>query len=113
MCNEFTIDKSRKCYAVMTKDLTAISFESTRFEECIKYCFKQYVIAERNPVLCGFSFNIQFRPFHKRLCLSGCEKNIFRLHWSITKIFRHKTGMVVFWHAPLKGLTINPDGVLR
>ena len=72
-------------YGAMSDDLSGIGFECRSLEECKKYLLGSNIIAERIPVVCGFS--IQFRWIgwsYLKYCL--------KFH----KEYRHKTGKVVF-----------------
>lgn len=72
------LDSHRKGYAVMSEDLKGISFEDESLECCKKYCRKGNVIAERIPHVSGFQIRV------------------FWANWQVSKIYRHRTGRVVY-----------------
>jgi len=90
------LDSYRKGYGVLSEDLTGISFESESLEECKKYCREGYVIAERIPYVSGFIIRIYWGRWYKPISFRWETKNIFWLHWSISKMYFHKTGKILF-----------------
>jgi len=82
-------------YAVMSKDLSGIGFESEDIETCRRYCSNDDVIAERIPKVHGFSIRIMFHGFHKPFNFKYRYYNILWLHWSINKEYLHKTGKII------------------
>lgn len=95
--NSFMLRESEYGYAVMNKELTASSLEDIDLETCKRYCRNGKVIARRVPYVCGFKICVTwFKDWYKPICLKGSEKNIFWLHWSISKVYSHKTGAIVY-----------------
>jgi len=59
------LKNSEKGYALISKDLQAISFEHISLDICEKYCSRDEVIIERIPKKCGFNISITFFPINK------------------------------------------------
>jgi hypothetical protein len=95
------LDTDRKGYAVMSKDLSAISFDDETVENCKRYCREGYVIAERIPYVAGFNIRIFWCKWYRIINLTGYyPRNFFWIHWSTSKIHFHKTGKVVYSAEP-------------
>ena len=91
------LDSNRFGFAVMNKELTAISFDHWVKEKCIEYCRNGYVVAERIPKVCGFNLRITWHSkFYKPIRFSSFGNNILWLHFSIVKVWCHKTGQIVY-----------------
>ncbi len=83
-------------YAVMSRELDAYAFKDEKIENCKRYCYNGYVIAEQIPYVCGFSIRIVWHSFHKLFCFKYRYYNILWLHWSVSKEYLHKTGKIVY-----------------
>jgi len=91
------LDSNRKGYAVMSKDLKGISFQHEILEECKKCCRKGYVIVERIPYVSGFKIMLYLHKWHKPIKMLGYyPKNFLWIHWSVSKIYSHKVGKIVY-----------------
>ena len=80
----------------MNKELTAYSIEDTEFEICKRYCRNGNVIARRISYVVGFSISIMWHEWYKPIEFKGYIKNIFKLHWYISKEYLHRTGEIVY-----------------
>jgi hypothetical protein len=87
------LQDDRKGYAVMTKDLTGISFEDVNLETCKKYLYPDSVIVERIPVVRGFSIRILFLNSMYHLISSH---NFLWLYFWFNKEYIHKCGKIVY-----------------
>ena len=86
-------------YAAVDQDQRGIRFESSDMKECIKYSGPNDLIVKRLPIICGLSIIINFLPWIKfRFIIDRFGISIWFLCilLSITKVYRHKSGMVVF-----------------
>lgn len=54
------LSNDRRGFAVMTEDLTAYSFESENYSDCLRYCTHGDVIVEMIPKKCGFKLRFQW-----------------------------------------------------
>lgn len=90
------LDSFRKGYAVMSPDLSGISFDDESLEVCKQYCYRDSVIVERIPYKCGITISFIWRSYYKPFQFRYNEKNIFWIHWQIDYRFLHKTGKIVF-----------------
>lgn len=87
-------------YAVMSADLKGISFDDPILDTCKKYCFNDSVIAERIPIVNGFSISFSFFPQKQKF---GVHKTtgflsvwVLWFNLGITKNYRYKTGRIVY-----------------
>jgi hypothetical protein len=94
------LESHKKGFAVMSKDLSGISFESDILDVCKIYCKNSDVIAERIPHVCGISIDIywfEISYWYKPIYFPKYgQKNIFWLHFELSKNYFHKTGKIVF-----------------
>lgn len=85
-----------KGYAVMSKNLKGISIDGYSINELKRYCREGSVIVERIPKVYGFSILISWHEFYKPFDFKYSTKNIFKLHFQLTKEYTHKTGKIVY-----------------
>ena len=90
-----TLQSNEFGYAVMTKDLKAYSFSHREVKVCKEYCRGDHVIVEQIPRVFGFSIRVYWARCHERISFKYNTKNIFRLHWSVSKEYTHKNGKIV------------------
>lgn len=87
---------SEQGYAVMNKELTAYSLETTDLETCKRYCRNGDVVVTRIPYVIGFEITVTWIDWYKPLYFKGNLKNILWLHWSIDKVYSHRSGKIVY-----------------
>ena len=92
------LERNRRGYAVMTKELDAYSFDDESLEKCKRYCYNGDVVVEQIPYVYGLSIRIRFyKPYrwirYDRFC---SQFNIGWLHIQWIKEYSHKCGKVVY-----------------
>lgn len=89
------LESNQKGYAVMSKDLSGISFESDNIKACLRYLRGDDVICELIPHVSGFSISFNWFHFYKWLSFKHGMKNILWIHWHYYKNHSHKTGKII------------------
>lgn len=91
------LDSRKRGYAVMSKNLKCFYFDDESIECCKEYTQRGIVIAERIPHIYGFQISVFWAKWHKPVSVFEYNtKNLFWLHWQVNKMYRHRTGCVVY-----------------
>lgn len=94
----------RPGFAVMSRDLTAYSFEDESLESCKRYCFNDDVIVEMIPYVNGFSVTFRKWPYRwgKMIRYDKYSKSLYVWKFQVQfgKEYYHRKGKIVY--DPLK-----------
>lgn len=89
------LETYQKGYAVASKDLSGYSFQDESLESCKRCCRDGSVIIEMIPKVVGITLSVWMQRFYDVYYFKYRSKNILWLHWSTSKVYRHKQGRIV------------------
>lgn len=88
-------------YAVMSPDLSGISFEHEDFDRCKQNCFNGDVIVKTWPKKCGFNLRVRFHPEESWFKWDRYGNHVlFKLRFNISPEYRTIYGEEVLYTNP-------------